>query len=126
MKLSKINILEALKIARSKIDSLDSELLLSFVKKVERSYLVTHEKEILTANEKIILKLVDERESKKPLAYLINQKGFWKNDFYVDSSVLIPRPETELLVEKILEHNLDGKDLLELGVGSGIFQFHLD
>ena len=49
MKLSKINILEALKIARSKIDSLDSELLLSFVKKVERSYLVTHEKEILTA-----------------------------------------------------------------------------
>ena len=52
MKLSKINILDALKIARSKIDSLDSELLLSFVKKVERSYLVTHEKEILTANEK--------------------------------------------------------------------------
>ena len=126
MKLSKINILEALKIARSKIDSLDSELLLSFVKKVERSYLVTHEKEILTANEKkLFLKLVDERESKKPLAYLINQKGFWKNDFYVDSSVLIPRPETELLVEKILEHNLDGKDLLELGVGSGIISISL-
>ena len=127
MKLSKINILEALKIARSKIDSLDSELLLSFVKKVERSYLVTHEKEILTANEKkLFLKLVDERESKKPLAYLINQKGFWKNDFYVDSSVLIPRPETELLVEKILEHNLDGKDLLELGVGSGIISKSLN
>ena len=126
MKLSKINILDALKIARSKIDSLDSELLLSFVKKVERSYLVTHEKEILTANEKkLFLKLVDERESKKPLAYLINQKGFWKNDFYVDSSVLIPRPETELLVEKILEHNLDGKDLLELGVGSGIISISL-
>ena len=126
MKLSKINILEALKIARSKIDSLDSELLLSFVKKVERSYLVTHEKEILTATEKkLFLKLVDERESKKPLAYLINQKGFWKNDFYVDSSVLIPRPETELLVEKILEHNLDGKDLLELGVGSGIISISL-
>ena len=82
MKLSKINILEALKIARSKIGSLDSELLLSFVKKVERSYLVTHEKEILTANEKkLFLKLVDERESKKPLAYLINQKGFWKTIF---------------------------------------------
>ena len=46
MKLSKINLLETLNIARSKIDSLDSELLLSFVKKVERSYLVTHEKEI--------------------------------------------------------------------------------
>ena len=59
------------------------------------------------------------------MAYLINQKGFWKNDFYVDSSVLIPRPETELLVEKILEHNLDGKDLLELGVGSGIISISL-
>ena len=39
--------------------------------------------------------------------------------------VLIPRPETELLVEKILEHNLDGKDLLELGVGSGIISISL-
>ena len=126
MKLSKINILEALNIARLKIDSFDAELLLCFVKKVDRSYLIKYKKEFLSATEKkLFFKLINERESNKPLAYLLNKKGFWKNDFYVDTSVLIPRPETELLVEKILEYNLDGKDLLELGVGSGIISISL-
>ena len=104
MKLSKIKISEAISKANLKIDAFDTELLLSFVKKVNRSYLYTHQNELLTNEEKVFFfDLVQERELKKPLAYLLGKKGFWKNDFYLDSSVLVPRPESEILVEKILE-----------------------
>ena len=126
MKYSKINISEAINIANLKIDAFDTELLLSFVKKVNRSYLYTHQNELLTTDEKTyFFDLVQERELKKPLAYLIGKKGFWKNNFYVNPSVLVPRPESEIIVEKILEHDLEGKDLLELGIGSGIISISL-
>ena len=126
MKLSKIKISEAISKANLKIDAFDTELLLSFVKKVNRPYLYTHQNELLTLEEKVyFFDLVQERELKKPLAYLLGKKGFWKNDFYLDSSVLVPRPESEILVEKILEYDLKGKELLELGIGSGIISISL-
>ena len=61
----------------------------------------------------------------KPLAYLIGKKGFWKNDFIVTSDVLVPRPETETLVDAILNENLQGKTLLELGTGSGVISISI-
>ena len=126
MKYSKIKISEAINIANLKIDAFDTELLLSFVKKVNRSYLYSHQNELLTTDEKTyFFDLVQERELKKPLAYLTGKKGFWKNNFYVNPSVLVPRPESEIIVEKILEHDLEGKDLLELGIGSGIISISL-
>ena len=63
--------------------------------------------------------MVEERLKGKPLAYLIGKKGFWKNSFIVTPDVLVPRPETETLVDAILNENLQGKTLLELGTGSG-------
>ena len=61
------------------------------------------------------------RRSKfEPIAYIINKREFWKNEFYIQKGALIPRPETELLVEESLKH-LSNKNslILEIGVGSG-------
>lgn len=55
----------------------------------------------------------------EPLAYLLGSKGFWKHDFKVSPAVLIPRPETELLLELALEKIPAGAQVLELGTGSG-------
>ena len=121
MKQQTINIEDALSKASTNIDSLDARLLLEFVKGVDGSYLFTHRDEKINIKEsKLFFDLVQERKKKKPLAYLVGKKGFWKNDFFVDKSVLVPRPETEMLVEKLLEQDLDNKDLLELGIGSGV------
>ena len=121
MKQQTINIEDALSKASTNIDSLDARLLLEFVKGVDGSYLFTHGDEKINIKEsKLFFDLVQERKKKKPLAYLVGKKGFWKNDFFVDESVLVPRPETEMLVEKLLEQDLDNKDLLELGIGSGV------
>ena len=70
MKYSKIKISEAINIANLKIDAFDTELLLSFVKKVNRSYLYSHQNELLTTDENTyFFDLVQERELKKPVAY---------------------------------------------------------
>ena len=86
------------------------------------------EKLILNLERKINLKLykkfvenLERRKAREPIAYILNQKEFWKYDFYVDQNVLIPRPETEHLVEetlKIISKN-QSKRLLEVGTGSG-------
>ncbi|MFL2779672.1 MAG: peptide chain release factor N(5)-glutamine methyltransferase [Gammaproteobacteria bacterium] len=126
MKHLKIKISEAIDFANLTIDAFDTELLMCFVKKVDRSYLYAHRNEFLTKEEKTyFFELVEMRKLKKPLAYLLGKKGFWKNDFYINSSVLVPRPETEILVEKILDYDLTGKELLELGVGSGVISISL-
>lgn len=60
------------------------------------------------------------RAKREPVAYILGEKGFLDYTFAVTADTLIPRPETELLVEKILAVTADGPlDILELGVGSG-------
>ena len=54
-----------------------------------------------------------------PLAYLLGYKEFWSLEFQVNRNVLIPRPETELIIEKSIELADDGDSVLELGTGSG-------
>ncbi|WP_339020830.1 peptide chain release factor N(5)-glutamine methyltransferase [Spiroplasma endosymbiont of Atherix ibis] len=66
------------------------------------------------------LKIIEEiKETKKPIAYLLNNKYFYKYDFYINENVLIPRPETELIIEEILKYNLDNKNLFDICCGSG-------
>ena len=101
---------------------LDNEILLSKVLKKSRKYLILNSKEKLTKkNIQSFESLVERRRKGEPIAYLIKEKEFWKQNFYIDSNVLIPRPDTELLVEETLKlFNINSKlSLLDIGTGSG-------
>ena len=90
---------------------------------------LSNEKLNLTQSEKVEEKdlknfeqLINRRKNSEPIAYLTNMKSFWKNDFYVDQSVLIPRSDSELLIESVIEYFPDLKktyNFLDLGSGSG-------
>ena len=101
---------------------LDSELLLSHILKSSREQiLINLNANIGKNNIKEFKKLLLRREEKEPIAYITEKKEFWKNNFYVNSDVLIPRPETELIVEEVLQNTQihSSKKLLEVGTGSG-------
>ena len=105
---------------RNKIDSPDAEIIFQHVLKIDKAKIYSDiKKEINKKDLSSIDLIVEERLKGKPLAYLIGKKGFWKNSFIVTPDVLVPRPETETLVDAILKENLQGKTLLELGTGSG-------
>lgn len=101
---------------------LDAEILLCFVLKKERIFLYVHFDEPLTKEElKIYKELILRRGNHEPLAYILGQKEFMNWQVMVNNNVLVPRPETELLVEEIIKWS-EGKNctqILELGVGSG-------
>ena len=114
-----INILKENKI---KNPQLDVEILLSKLIKKDKKYLILNPKEALNPKKIDIFKnLINRRKKGEPVAYLINEKAFWKNEFYVDKDVLIPRPDTELLIEKILQIYSKKPQLriLDIGTGSG-------
>ena len=90
---------------------------------------LSNEKLNLTQSEKVgekdfknFKQLINRRKNSEPIAYLTNIKSFWKNDFYVDQSVLIPRSDSELLIESVIEYFPDltkTYNFLDLGSGSG-------
>ena len=102
-----------------------------FEKKLLLSHVLglSNEKLNLTQSEKVGEKdiknfeqLINRRKNSEPIAYLTNIKSFWKNDFYVDQSVLIPRSDSELLIESVIEYFPDVTktyNFLDLGSGSG-------
>ena len=101
---------------------LDSELLLCKVLKKDRKYLIFND-ELNLQNNKIteFKNLISRRLKKEPIAYILGEKSFWKDDFLVKKGALIPRPETELIVEEVINitknsHNLK---ILEIGTGTG-------
>jgi len=101
---------------------LDSEILLSKIIKKNRKYLILNSNEELKKeNIKSFDYLVKRRKKGEPIAYLINKKEFWKQNFYINQNVLIPRPDTELLVEETLKlFNVNSKlNMLDIGTGSG-------
>ena len=102
--------------------NLDSELLLSNVLKLKREELLINlEKKIYYKSFNQYKKLIKRRLKKEPIAYILKTKEFWKYMFYINKNVLIPRPETELIVEealKILEPD-SSKRILDVGTGSG-------
>ena len=124
-----MNYLQTLKFGSDKlkyhnIDThiLDSEILLSFILNTSREkILVNLDTNIKKDKFEKFKKLLSRREKKEPIAYITNKKEFWKNNFYVNSDVLIPRPETELIVEEVLKntHIYSSKKFLEIGTGSG-------
>ncbi len=101
---------------------LDSEVLLSKVINKDRKYIFLNNKKNLT--NKFVnnyFKLIERRKDGEPVAYLTHKKDFWNHTFYVDKNVLIPRPDTELVIEEILKIFSKQKQLnvLDIGTGSG-------
>jgi release factor glutamine methyltransferase len=105
------------------IDSLDAEVLLAYVLKKPREYLfVNQESRIKNQEAKKFLALVKKRQLGWPVAYLTQKKEFFGLNFFVNKHVLIPRPETEGLVELILsriKNQESGIKILDIGTGSG-------
>ena len=107
MQISKLIIEGSQKLKKEKISSylLDSELIMSKVlNKSRERILISYDKE---ATQNVITtfnNLINRRAKKEPIAYIFNTKEFWSRKFIVDSNTLIPRPETELLIEKIIKH----------------------
>ena len=83
---------------------LDAQVLLVYVLDVDRATLYAYpEREVTAEQERDFLRLIERRKRGEPVAYLVGHKEFYGLDFLIDSRVLIPRPETELLVEAALE-----------------------
>ena len=101
---------------------LDGEILMSQAIRKDKKYIIlNYNKKIKKKDLKYFDFLIQERVKKKPIAYLTKKKDFWKYEFFIDKNVLIPRPDTEVLVEQILEltKNKASMRILEIGVGSG-------
>ncbi len=122
-----MQIVEALKNAQQQLNlfdsaKLDAEILLCSVLNCERPYVYAHPEQELS-NKEIgsFNKLIPLRAEGQPVAHLINNKEFWSLSFHITKDTLIPRPETEFLVEEVL--NIIPSDLnkkiLDMGTGSG-------
>ena len=101
---------------------LDSQILMSEAIKKEKEFIIFNfDKEISNKNLEYFNKLILQRARGEPIAYLVKKKYFWKYQFSVNRDVLIPRPDTEVLIEEVLKltKNKDNLNLLDVGVGSG-------
>ena len=101
---------------------LDSEILMSKVIKKDRKYVILNLDKKLKRKDLLKFEnLVINRSSGKPIAYLIGEKDFWKYNFVVNEKTLIPRPDTEIIIENILKlTKLKSRlNILDIGIGSG-------
>ncbi|GAB6139433.1 peptide chain release factor N(5)-glutamine methyltransferase [Methylosoma difficile] len=113
---------------RSDSAQLDAEVLLAFALGKSRSHLrAWPERELDAASEQQFLNLLAARQQGQPIAYLTGVREFWSREFFVNADVLIPRPETELLIELSLAliAPQQSVDLIDLGTGSGIIAITL-
>jgi release factor glutamine methyltransferase len=117
------NILRSKKIVSHRIDS---EVILSYILKISREKLLIKEDKICNENITKFKSLISRRLKQEPVAYIITRKEFRSEDFFVDKKSLIPRPETELLIDPIVKI-FKNKNLffLDIGVGSGCIIFSI-
>ena len=114
--------INVLQMSRVLNPQLDSEILLSNSINKDKKYIILNPKETLNKEQLTNFKnLIERRKKGEPIAYLINKKEFWNNEFFVNKDVLIPRPDTELMIEEILKMYSKNAQLqfLDIGTGSG-------
>ena len=111
-----------LKLNKIKSHNLDSEILLSSLLNIDRSRLIINHNSIIKKDEKFFFfNLINRRKNNEPISYITGYKEFWNNIFKVNKNVLIPRPDTETIVEQVLDYlsPLSTKKILDIGTGSG-------
>nr|AGW45524.1 methyltransferase [uncultured bacterium Lac36W] len=108
--------------ARARVDLADAEVLLGHVLGKSRTWLFAHDDACIAADDvERFSALLRRREAGEPVAYLIGRRGFWSFELAVTPDTLVPRPETELLVELALQRLPTSRPLriVDLGTGSG-------
>jgi len=116
------NGINSLKISNIINPELDSELLLSKALNKKREKILTNLKKEINKKQLDKFNLyLSRRKKKEPIAYILGFKYFWKYKFFINKSVLVPRPETEQIVEETLNYLSDNesKKILDIGTGSG-------
>ena len=113
---------EILKSKFIKSAKLDSEILLAKAINKDRKYILLNQN--ITVDRKKLIsfrKLIYCRSNRKPIAQIINKKFFWNSEFFITSETLIPRPDSEIIVESVLKlfKNKKNLNVLDIGVGSG-------
>ncbi len=99
---------------------LDAQLLLCHVLDVDKPYLISHDDRVLDSGEQAQFEALIERRAKgEPIAYIVGKKHFWDLEFIVTPSVLIPRPETEHLLEAALTRAKAKEQLIAVDIGTG-------
>lgn len=102
------------------LDALEARILLSHALQLTRVQLITQSERVLTAPECVaVAALFDRRRQGEPIAYILGEREFFGLPLYTTPDVLIPRPETELLVELALDRMQDKARVLDMGTGSG-------
>ena len=116
---------EGLKILKSKFipnPLLDAEILMAKTINKDRNYILLNSSNPINNNDlNNFYKLIEQRSLGNPVAYLIKKKFFWNSEFYVTNDALIPRPDTEIIIENILSLTKQKNkiNILDIGVGSG-------
>ncbi|MBD1139322.1 peptide chain release factor N(5)-glutamine methyltransferase [Pelagibacterales bacterium SAG-MED46] len=101
---------------------LDSEILMAkAIGKNREDFILNNDINLKHKNLQYFKRLILERATRKPIAYLLKKKFFWNNEFFVNKDTLIPRPDTEVLIEQILKYTKHKNkiNILDIGVGSG-------
>lgn len=102
------------------ISSLEKELILTHILQKSREYVLMYPEINLNRAQKAKFgKLVKRRMNNEPLAYILGHKEFYGLDFKVNKNILIPRPETEQLVDEVLKLNPKNTNIIDIGTGSG-------
>lgn len=99
---------------------LDAELLLAYVLERSREWITAHDSDALSENQVAAAnKLCTQRVEHTPLAYIVGSKEFYGREFIVDENVLIPRPESEVIIELLRKHGEGINTVIDVGTGSG-------
>lgn len=105
----------------------EAELLLMAYLRKDQLYFITHQDEMIDDTAPELLEWIEKRSCNLPLEYLTNRVSFYSREFYIDEGSLIPRPETEHLIDEVLACVAADEPIsvVEVGVGSGIISIML-
>jgi release factor glutamine methyltransferase len=102
----------------------ESQILLGFVLKKDRLWILTHSDDRIDEYG-LYLSYLNRRSKNEPIEYITNEVSFYSEVFFIDYNALIPRPETELLIDEALKYIKSGDIIAEVGVGSGVISIIL-